>query len=207
VARTSLYELFDSEDFVFELPELTGMKALSLRLMLNRSLTASGTRNVQAHALVANFVRILDHCIREYRSARNLLANRKPTDSNGLLHDIQVASGHCEICIDRLHSAIRCLSVIRGHQHAPQKMKDLLPRTLTVIRGAVQDDVRDFRDAIQHRADRLKRGEPVKGHPFVVFPGQREIALDNLRIRYTELAKWLQELHQCGMLLVGYREN
>lgn len=207
MAKTFMDELFVDGNLVFELPDMPTMKPLSLQLMLNRYFTASGAQNAQAHALVVNFVRILDMCIREYRNAHGLLTNRKADDHDLLLHDIQVASGHCEICIDRLHGAIECLTVIRGRQFVPQKMKELLPRTLDVISESVRCRVREFRHAIQHRAGRLQKGEPIQDHPYVVFPGQRVIALDNLRISYTELVKWIQELHECGMLLINYREN
>ena len=194
--------------FVFNIPALSHLSSQSISFVMERFLTDSGPQDRKAYALVMNFVRLVDLAVSEYESGRLAilqLANKR--NGNLRLGPAIRSTAHFEVCIDALKRAINFLKAIRGNATVPQALKDLLPRTSSLISGKAEGKVTDMRDAIQHLEERIQKGEIIEGESLALQPTCDDLQLGSRNLRYIELAEWLTEAHTLSSTLRGYREK
>lgn len=162
----------------------------------------SSNRDYETYALLMNFMRLMDLAIREYENGRRLLDEFKAPSSSFRLSPIFLASGHFEGCVSTLKRVINYVKVIRSHPKVPQDLKVLLPGRLTVLRGHVEKQITDLRDAIQHLENQIQKGEIAPGDAICLEPSQHGLNLGKHKVLYSDLAGWLQELHCHGEKLL-----
>ena len=99
------------------------------------------------------------------------------------------AGSEFENCITSLHRALRLLEAIRHDRGRPE-----LPAALRATLRAT-DDVRRFRDAIQHCDDDLAKGVPQPGGNMGIRAHSNRIECARGSILDSDLAGWLRSLH------------
>ena len=204
----SFVKELDKMELKYNIPDLSGLKPFSVTFMMYHVFAGGGPKGHEAYGLLMNFVRLVDLTIREYENGRMALNQFVATDDFSSLGFFFRASAHFEVCISTLKRSMNHLIRMRRERKISQPLKDLLPKTL---RGRkverVRDDVRVLRDAIQHLEERILKGETPTGKPIALMPCEDCVELGGYRILYSDLAKWLRELHGCARKLSRYREK
>lgn len=187
----------------YDIPDLSELRCLSIDF-LSRYIIGVGPKDRTAYALVMNFVRLADFAIIEYELAREAMHRFKETTESLALSQVIRAMGHYEVCVSTLKRAIDHLKAIRGHRTVPQPLKDLLPRGIKVLSGTVEGQVTDMRHAIQHLVTRIMSGEILPGQMHALVVRANDIELGSYKIRHSDLAEWLKELHELSCKVVNY---
>ena len=190
----------------FSIPNLAELRPRSTFFAVNRLFRGAGPQNPEAYALVVNFVRLADLAINEFELGREAILQFKASNENLALGRAIRASSHFETCISTLKRAIDHLKAIRGHRKVPPSLKYLLPRGINVLSGDVESQVANMRHAIQHLEGRIKKGEILAGQPIILAINENDIELGAYRIRYSDLADWLKELHNLASKVSNYWE-
>lgn len=193
----------------YNIPDLSELKPRSTFFLVNYIFRGAGPKHREAYALVMNFVRLVDLAISEYELARKAMLQFKETTESLALGQAIRASGHYEVCVSALKRAIDHLKAIRGHPMVPlvpQSLQDLLPRGINVLSGRVESQVTDLRNAIQHLEKVIKKGEILEGQAIALAVNEDDIELGSNKILHSDLAKWLQELHELSSKVAKYWE-
>src|SRR5436309_1771186 len=177
----------------YNIPDLSALR--TFRVSFAAEKIFSSDRDYETYALLMNLMRLMDLAIREYESGRRVLDEFKTRSGSIMLSPIFLASGHFEECASTLKRLINYVKVIRSHPKVPEHLKTLLPGKLTVLRGQVEKQITDMRDAIQHLENRIYKGEITPGDAICLEPSQHGLNLGKHKVLYADLAGWLQELH------------
>ena len=192
----------------FDVPNLSGLRPHSA-IFVAHMFRGAGLKRIETYALVMNLIRLVDLAIREYESGRVALNTFASTNDSLPVGAILRASGHFEVCICSVKRAINHVKAMRSYEGAPQSLKDLLPRSLTILTGDVERSITCMRDAIQHlERDVLRRQLPADSS-LCLMPSMdgRGLELGEHTILFSDLAAWLQELHTCAEHQYQYREE
>ncbi|MHC4475288.1 MAG: hypothetical protein ACYTEL_06575 [Planctomycetota bacterium] len=191
----------------YGIPDLSELRELSTLAAMNCIFRGAGPKDHQTYALTLNFIRLIELSIREYESARGMVARFAATTKSAGFNYMVTASGNFEVCVDALKRAVNHLKRIRAHPHAPASLIRLLPRNTKVLTGRVEGQVTDMRNAIQHLEKDILEGRVVHGQALALFPGDDGIELGGQKILYTDLSDWLRELHGRASALANYWET
>lgn len=135
-----------------QLPDLGHLFArVSITYMLNRYFVSRGPKHPISHARIANFIRIMDAVLEDYRNMRFMVEQYIST-ANDSISPLFFAINYAENCIANLHRAIRLADAIRRDQHGPHVDKTQL------LSSHATKTVREFRDEIQHLDEMLAKG-------------------------------------------------
>lgn len=187
----------------FEIPELSDLKSQSVLLAVNRFFRGAGPKDWKAWALVLNYVRLVDLAVTEYEIARKAILEFASLNETLLLDRPIQASGHFETSVTATKRAIDHLKALRSHQ----RLRDLLPKGITVLSGNVENKVTTMRGAIQHLEEDIKNGKISPSQAIALSPKEHTIELGRCSIRYLDLADWLRELHSLSVKLTSYWES
>lgn len=140
--------------------------------------------------------RFTDKTILSYEAARTELDEYVDQSASGAfkLSPLIRAVDHLETTIDSLHRVACFTERLRRDAEAPPIAKDSLPSS------ADRDRVRQMRHAIQHADEQVLGGW---GNPLLVC--EDRIELSESRIRYQELAAWIEAYHDITKALVAYQ--
>ncbi|MFA6054745.1 MAG: hypothetical protein WC769_05150 [Thermodesulfovibrionales bacterium] len=192
----------------YELPNLSDLNQLSHIFMYNRFFTGIGPSDYEAYALFMNYVRLVDILLREYENGRKELMNFLAAKNESLsTHLVIIASGHFEMCISTLKRVSTYLKRIRGHPKVAQALKDLLPRNLSVLDGRSEKLITDMRHAIEHLENRIQKGEITSGQSLCLVTIADGLELGRHKMLFSDLARWLKEVHGCSKIIAQYRET
>jgi hypothetical protein len=152
VATTSTVNIGPTKGTRCQLPDLGHLFAkVTLTYMLNRYFVGGGPKHAISHARIANFIRMIDAVLEDYRNMRFTLEQYLSTP-NDSISPLFFAINYAENCIGNLHRAIRLADAIRRDQHGPQVDKNELPSSLAT------KTIREFRNEIQHLDEKLAKG-------------------------------------------------
>jgi hypothetical protein len=182
-----------------KLDDLGGYR--SLAHILNVVFRGGGPQQRQSAALVRNYIRIVDHLIIEYQSARDALTSYVNTP-NEVMGPLFVATGHFESVITSLKRAQRFLERIKRDRAVPSVDKEL-----AVISKEAIKKVTDIRDAIEHLDEKVIKGKIEEGESIALLVKSDGVELLGTEIKYTELAKWIRELDTVSNFLSTYTEE
>jgi hypothetical protein len=181
-----------------DLSSLNGKKILGL--ILNLLFRGGGPKNNLAKALVNNYIRLVDQILWEYNAARDSLELYVSTP-NEVISPLFKCIGHMESCIRTINRAINFARKIRHHQESPDVEK------LNVLSGRVGNRIEDMRNAIEHLECDILAGKMEEGGANTLIVRNDRIELFDKCISYSELAKWIEELHDLASKLKDYREK
>ena len=184
------------------IPDLSGLPVHSHGVALNRFFRGGGPKDPIAYGLWMNFTRLVDVVVREYEFARIELANSRDLSFPRVL----VAIGYYESLLTTLKRCINHLKALRRYYATHPSLKNLLPGNVGVLRSNVEGRITGMRDGIQHLEGQLIRGCIQKGEPLCLTPSTDGVVLGNLKISYTEIAKWIRELHTLAGNVASYVE-
>jgi hypothetical protein len=190
----------------FNIPDISQWKPNSTTLAA-KYIIGDRLKDHQARALITNFVRLVDLAVDEYTLGREAILEFVTDKESFRVSRVIRASSHYEVCISTVKRAIDHLKAIRSHPRVPQKLKDLLPRSISVLSGPVEGQVTDMRDAVLHLEGKIKRGEIQEGEPSTLRVWENYISLGKHKILYSDLVDWLTELHSISSTLIDYSES
>jgi hypothetical protein len=185
-----------------EMPDLSKLNdEFTLALMLNRFFRGGGPKNHISYALVANFIRLADQTLQEYKAARTALLEYIHRPNNNVISPFFRATGHCEICLSLLDRSLNFVERIRRDRNTLQ-----IPKNLSVLSGTVMTRIRKFRNVIEHLYDDILDRKIHKGDPIALLVNSDSIELLGEKIYFKEIALWIQELNSLASTLAIYAE-
>jgi len=191
-------------DINLQVPDLNGLSNISSYYVMHRFFRGVGPATYAEYALVVNFIRLVDLSILEYQSGRKLLFEFWNTHEGTAVGAINLSSGYFEACISNTKRSLNYLKSIRSYESSPKEIKNLLPRSLHVLKSVTEKKITKLRHAIQHLEKQIQLGFITEGQAVYLKPGQNCLELGGASILYTELASWLTELHECSSKLFEY---
>ena len=183
------------------MPDVSGLRFLSLFFMIHRFLASGSPRDRTSYAFVMNFVRIVDKLVVDYGHVREQMVIWATTP-NEVLGNLLLAVGHFESCIGSCVRAIEFGRRIRADRNGPR----IIPRGLAVLSDAVFNRVNRMRNSIEHLEGDILAGT-LGDHPICLAVRPKAIELGDDRITFDELAAWIAELHGIADQLAHFREN
>ncbi len=165
--------------------------------------TGGGPENFQSRLLEASYIRMVDHTIREYRSARTALLEHTRTP-NDVMGPLFVATGHMEAFLISLRRAIRFLERIKR-----DKYTDQMPRRPLVLSSENIRLITDMRNSIEHLDKDIMNKELLPSQRFMLQIRESEIVTPSTKVSFKKLEVWLSELHAIAISIAGisYERN
>ena len=108
--------------------------------------------------------------------------------------------GNFEPCIGLMKRAIVFARRTRRHKSGPQIGKHN-------VLASAGEKITNFRNLIEHLDDGILKGNIPTGSPIALLVKSDSIELTGIEIYFTDLAKWIQELHKLATDLVNYNEE
>jgi hypothetical protein len=146
------------------------------------------------------YVRLVEKAVLEYQAAR---AKNIAFIADGLVDDMYRAQDHFESCIQSLHRAILYLERLRsmGYQREDGGPFIPRPRDLEILRSLAKKAIQDMRDAAEHLDIDILNGKLSDNATVGIHLGWDKASLGTLQISYTDLARWIGQLHELAALL------
>jgi hypothetical protein len=162
-----------------------------LNLLLGRVFTGHGLFTDPAGSLLFNLSRLIDKAIDEYEHMRTELEAYEDSGGNSISRYAKAVS-HLETCINALNRAMKYAEALRRDKQTPWIEKPALPtdrqrQRLSMLRAAIEHtDERIICANERH----IQIGEPIS---LVILEDGCE--LGGCTIRFEELARWIQQVH------------
>jgi hypothetical protein len=154
----------------------------------------------RARQIADGYVRLVEKTILEYKEARadliRFLAERT-------VDDLHRAQDHFESCIQSLHRALIYFERLRGFGYKRRDGTPFIPRPreLEVLRDTVRTPVRDMRDALEHLDNDILDGTVPEDSPAGPHLGWEVATLGAHKLQYTDVARWIEQLHEFAAVL------
>jgi hypothetical protein len=187
-----------------QVPDLSSLKPNLVRMALRRLFQSAGPTDHTTYALSMNTIRLGDLCVDEYQNARAAILDWHSKRTNSGLSYVARASGHFEACIWAIERMLRHVKVLRSALFVPPAIKQLLPKSLLLLRGDQEKMLIDIRDAVTHFEGLLLQGEIPEGSSLAVVANGGNLEIGDLRVSIKRLADWIRELHGCAERLADY---
>ena len=193
--------------FALDIPELTGPGAFPGQFV--NALLGPQCPSHAGQAMLTSFVRFVEASRAQYRGGRS--AAQTFVRENQNLYGFIDASTAFETCNGYMHRAIRCMRAIRSKADVAVAARALFPQRPPFMENAVQNSVRNVRDAVQHSYDRVFSGSVPTGTPFMLAlagtevptptvdnPQQTTMTWDRIEIgihwvSFADMALWLNQ--------------
>lgn len=186
-----------------DMPDLSGFFAgNSLDYALNRAIRGGGPKDLKAHALTMNFVRLVDHLIVCYENARRLFLEYLAQSQVSLAHVLRLTCD-MEECVHLAVRAVRFARRMRNHRAAPEVGK------LRILADSVFSRLNNMRNAMEHWEERIldRKRTMAEGDPVCLMVKNDVIELLGQEISYKDLAAWITELHKLAGDVAQYQER
>jgi hypothetical protein len=184
-----------------DMPDLEGLdKSLRSKRTLGNMLGIHGPPTLRGKQIADGYVRLVEKTVLEYDSARDKLVAFL---QDGTLDDYSRAQDHFESCVHSLHRAILYLERLRrlGFRQADGSPFVPRPRDLEVLSDNVRARVRQLRDASEHLDADIIDGRIPPNAEVAIHLGWNQAQLAGMSVQYTEIAKWIRQLHHFAVLL------
>jgi hypothetical protein len=158
---------------------------------------AAESSNPKTRALRYGYLRLVDKCTYEYRRGRELLMAFVDAERGQRFGILLQSASHFESCISTMKRAVSYLDALRRDKDGPS-----ISKNVAVLRN--QDRIRRVRDAIEHTDEDILKGTLSPGDAHVLLVKDDELELAGEKIRYDELAKWIEELHDEAHKIAGH---
>jgi hypothetical protein len=154
----------------------------------------------RARQIADGYVRFVEKTVLEYREARTHLIRFL---AEGTVDDLHRAQDHFESCIQSLHRALIYVERLRGFGYKRGDGTPFIPRPreLEVLRDTVRTPVRAMRDALEHLDNDILDGTLPEDSPAGPHLGWEVATLGALTLRYADVARWIEQLHEFATLL------
>lgn len=154
----------------------------------------------RARQIADGYVRLVEKTVLEYKEARTQLIRFL---AEGTLDDLHRAQDHFESCIQSLHRALTYFERLRGFGYKRGDGTPFIPRPrdLEVLRDTVRTPVRDMRDALEHLDHDILIGALPEDTPAGPRLGWEVATLGACKLRYTDVTRWIEQLHEFAALL------
>lgn len=175
-----------------KLPDLSDLNTKQLmNLIMCTAFGGTDIEGKKCKLLVAHYVRVTDHTIREYNYAREALQEYTYSETSHM-SPRYVALSHLEACLTSLERARKLLKTINRESECPQ-----IPRNLGILKGS-GNTVKNVRNNIQHLDDKIRLNKEVKKGGDIKWPWLKKesIELNEIEVSYSTLAKKIQEIHR-----------
>jgi hypothetical protein len=198
--------------------ELPDVGALNTKLMgiwaVHVASGRAGTLFLKGRPSVTSFLRLSDHALFSYKSARNayLEGDRAavlPVDQWTTRESLDAAlaaftstaraTSHLEVAVTSAHRALCFL-------HDASKVDPDVRRLLTgkaIRRASTRRSLSRLRNAIQHLDERVRENR-LKGNPIAPLIRGHYLRIGERRIRPSTLVKWLQEMQATGVAIIRH---
>lgn len=201
-----------------DIPELTGPRAFPGQFV--NALVGPQCPSPAGQAMLTSFVRFVEAARAQYRVGG--AAAQTFVSENQNLYGFVDASTAFETCNGYMHRAIRCMRAIRSKPAVSVVANALFPTSPPFMANAVQNSVRNVRDAVQHSYDKVFDGSIVEGTPFMLGlvgtevstptadnPNQTTLTYDGIhigsqRIHFVNMAVWLDQMAEAAESIVAY---
>lgn len=173
------------------LPDLSAVfRLVSLNYMLNAIFSGAGAKDDKARIFVQNYIRLIDKALEEYELSRTnfevFVSDKTNTNYSSLFRAI----GHMENCLYSLARAIRFASAMAGHSEMDKYIS-----SLSVLQKDVRTRIEKVRNSIEHMDERVRNMKIKVGDLSALWMGEDHLELESTQINYSDLARWLTELH------------
>jgi len=183
------------------MPDLAHLEgSLRGKRELGRALGAHAQPSGRGAQLADGFVRLVEKALLEYQEAR---ARQIAFTAQGDFDDWFRAQDHFESCVQSLHRGIVYLERLRslGCRRSDGEPFIPRPRDLEVLRDSVKTQVRDMRDAVEHLDKDILDGNLSESATVGIHLQFEKATLGSLQLRYAEVARWIEQLHEFAALL------
>jgi len=185
---------------ISDMPDLSGLDSkLRLNLILNVLSLRSDPGNFKARALWTNYIKLVDHLIRDYIDARISLMEAAG-EHDTLIGPLFRASTQVEMCLINLKRAIRFARRFRFKRDCPDC------EILSVTSDDVLSRISDFIQAHQALEEHILNREINEDDAIILQFTKEGVEVGEEKITYMELSEWIQELHQLAMRMTEYSE-
>lgn len=154
----------------------------------------------RAGQIADGYVRLVEKAVLEYKEAKNHFIGFL---AEGTVDDLHRAQDHFESCIQSLHRALIYFERLRGFGYKRGDGTPFIPRPreLEVLRDTVRTPVRAMRDALEHLDNDILDGTLPEDSPAGPRLGWEVATLGAHKLRYTDVARWIEQLHEFAALL------
>jgi hypothetical protein len=198
-----------------ELPELGPLNTKLLGIWAVHIASGQlGTTFSTGRALVTSFLRLTDHALFSYKTARQAYlegdkaavlppdqwTTRERLDSAlAAFTSSARATSHLEVAVTSAHRALCFL-------HDATKIESELRRLVArkeIRRASVRRKLSRLRNAIQHLDERV-RDKRLRGNPISPFIRGSYLRIGERRIQPATLVRWLQEMQATGVAIIRH---
>jgi hypothetical protein len=191
-----------------EMPDLSNLPSkLVSGYFLNSTFGKAGLHmSGTGQAQFLNFIRLVDKTLLEYEQARLYL--QRYVDSHNRTSLFMRCVDHMENCVDSLHRSFLHLhglrtSIYRERQRTNEPLPQIHKHELPTSGDRKRID--NIRDAIQHMDDRISKGRAGADiAPIGLNVKSDSIELAHEEIYFTELASWIEQVHNVAEQLITY---
>jgi len=167
---------------------------------LGQLLGAHAQPSGRARQIADGYVRLVEKTVLEYKEARTHLIRFL---AEGIVDDLHRAQDHFESCIQSLHRGLIYFDRLRGFGYKRGDGTPFIPRPreLEVLRDTVRAPVRAMRGALEHLDNDILDGTLSEDSPAGPHLGWEVVTLGAHKLRYVDVARWIEQLHGFAALL------
>lgn len=182
------------------MPQLALEPSLRSKRELGNLLGVHGPRTPGGKQIADGLARLVEKAILEYKASRARLIAFL---SEGELDDYHRAQDHFETSLHCVHRAVSYLERLRSMGFRQPDGQPFIPRPrdLEILRNDVKTKIRIFRDLAEHLDQDIIEGRLAPDAEVGIHLGWEKASLNGAEIEYTDLVRWLTQLHQFAGIL------
>jgi hypothetical protein len=203
------------------MPEMGPLEDQFRHFWIRHIFVGSVSDNYAVTGMAANYVRLVEASIVEYRLAREQLTRFWSTHDGIAWGAMNRAISHFEACLNDMQRAIRAFNQMRSHSACPPALRQQIALRRPLFgTDTVSGQIRKLRDAVQHTEERLRNGKLQAGDhymlsatgpetPMLDEPGQTLKVIDRIELQchalmFKDIALWLDEMAQFAAVIADH---
>lgn len=183
------------------MPDLSGLfRKNILTLILSQVFTGSGPKELHPSIFLNVFVRVADKALEDYELARLAFLEFVNRSDNNVMSPLFRAIGHMENTLGSLERASKFVNRLLEDEKVSKEILEM-----DFMRRDSQKRLSKIRNATEHMDDRVIKGAVGEGDLNTLWLDEQHMELQDTKVEYSELAKWLSEIHLLASNLATYR--